>query len=116
MSGPRTGWLRTSSALIAAVLACFALACSDDETDPAEQTGSAGGVNTPDASVRDLPGDGLEGTPDFDRNTTQREPIGPNALGEAIDEIDRGRINGEPVEDAGAPTPPPADAADAGAD
>jgi len=105
--------------LIAAALACFALACSDDETEPPDQTGSAGGVNTPDASVRDLPGDGLERTPDFDTNTTQREPIGPQELGEQIDGIrngiDRGRIDGVPVEDAGAPAPPPVDESDAGA-
>ena len=100
-----------------AALACFALGCSDDETAPADQTGSAGGVNTPDASVRELPGDGLEGTPDFDQNTTQREPVGPNELVETIegirDGIDRGRIDGVPTADAA--VPPSVDESDAGA-
>jgi len=69
-----------------AFAACFSLACSDD--DPAEQTGIGGSTgSTPDASVRDLPGDGLEATPDFDTDTRQRNPIGPRRLVETVDEI-----------------------------
>jgi hypothetical protein len=67
--------------------ACFALACSDDA--PAQQTGlggSTGGAD-PDASVRDLPGDGREATPDFDTESRQRTPIGPRQLVETVDEI-----------------------------
>jgi hypothetical protein len=67
--------------------ACLSLACSDD--DPAEQTGIGGNTGSvePDASVRDLPGDGREGTPDFDTDSRQRNPIGPRRLVETVDEI-----------------------------
>ena len=101
------------SRLILAVLACAALACTDDE-EPADQTGAAGGVNTPDASVRDLPGDGLERTPDFDTNTEQREPIGPEKLVEGIERIRNGIPDRSGAgTDAGATAP--VDEADAGA-
>jgi hypothetical protein len=102
---------RGASSLLLAVVACAALACSDDETDPADQTGAAGGVSTPDAAVRDLPGDGLERTPDFDTNTSQREPIGPQDLVKEIERIRNGIGGGD--EDAGAAAP--VDASDAGA-
>jgi hypothetical protein len=85
------------------------MACSDD--DPAPETANAGGstsVSVPDASVRDLPGDGLETTPDFDTDTRQRNPIGPQGLGESVDGI-RGEID----PDYGYHAP---DAGDAGAD
>jgi|SRR3954466_3606067 hypothetical protein len=79
---------RSASAWL--VFACVALsmACSDD--DPAPESASAAGgssVNAPDASVRDLPGDGLETTPDFDTDSRQRDPIGPQGLGESVDGI-----------------------------
>lgn len=90
--------------------ACLALACGDD--DPAEQTGIGGsGGAELDASVRDLPGDGLEPTPDFDTESRQRYPIGPQRLVETVDEIrdeiDRGS-SGE-ASDAGPDSPEPAD-------
>jgi hypothetical protein len=104
------------SRLIFAAAACAALACSDDE-DPADQTGAAGTLNAPDASVRPLRGDGLERTPDFDTDTRQREPIGPEQLVETIEEIRNdidGRGNDDDGADAAPPAPAPADAADAG--
>jgi len=70
--------------LFAAVLG-LASACGDD--DPAPQTGAGGATNLPDASVRDLPGDGQEQTPDFDTDRRQRAPIGPDGLNEAVDGI-----------------------------
>jgi hypothetical protein len=96
-----------------AVGACFALACGDD--DPAAQTGIGGsGSTAPDASVRDLPGDGREATPDFDTESRQRSPIGPRRLVENVDEIrddlDLGYGGGEAA-DAGDAEP-----ADGGAD
>jgi hypothetical protein len=111
---------RGAGPLFLAVVACGALACSDDETDPAEQTGAAGGVNTADASVIRLPGEGLEPTPDYDTDTRQREPIGPQELVKTIDQIRNGIDGtggtggtGAVVADA---APPPADVSDAGAD
>jgi hypothetical protein len=97
-----------------AVGACFALACGDD--DPAEQTGIGGstGSGELDASVRDLPGDGRETTPDFDTESRQRTPIGPQRLVENVDDIrdDLGLgYGGNGSADAG-----DADAADGGAD
>jgi hypothetical protein len=97
-----------------AVGACFALACSDD--DPAEPTGIGGSTGSGglDASVRDLPGDGRETTPDFDIESRQRTPIGPQRLVENIDDIrdDLGLgYGGNGATDAGDP-----DAADGGAD
>ena len=89
-------------------------ACTDDAT-PAEPSGVGGGADAPDASVRDLPGDGLEPTPDFDIDDRQRNPIGPQEVTEAIDELQNGpRASrdagaadspseaGSPVSDAGA--------------
>lgn len=76
--------IRLFSAALA-VGACLALACSDD--DPAEETGVGGNTGAePDASVRELPGDGREPTPDFDTESRQRNPIGPRRLVETIDE------------------------------
>jgi hypothetical protein len=96
--------------LITSVLV-LASACSDD--DPAPQTGAAGSTNLPDASVRDLPGDGQEETPDFDTDTRQRAPIGPDGLNEAIDDLQNGgNGGGGPVEAPDAA--PPAVDADAG--
>ena len=46
-----------------------------------------GGADAPDASVRDLPGDGLEPTPDFDIDSRQRNPIGPEQVTERIDRL-----------------------------
>jgi hypothetical protein len=108
--GRSAGWR-----LILAVFACAALACTDDE-DPAEQTGVAGGVNAPDASVRDLPGDGREPTPDFDTDTRQREPIGPEELVENIEDIrdDIPTRSGTGTADGGTDEGTPADPSDAG--
>ncbi len=87
---------------IVAVLA----ACSED--DPAQPIGAAGRRNIPDASVRDLPGDGLESTPESDTNG--RQPIGARP-GNIMDAVDS--RNGVPGRDAS--TLPDADAAaDAG--
>ena len=87
-------------------------ACSSDDDGPAQPTGVGGAADAPDASVRDLPGDGLEPTPDFDIDDRQRNPIGPQEVAEAIDEIqngsrDAGSVDspseaGSPVSDAGA--------------
>ena len=96
--------------LFAAVLG-LASACSDD--DPAPQTGAAGAENLPDASVRDLPGDGQEQTPDFDTDRRQRAPIGPDGLNEAIDGIGNGGNTGRSPVEAPDAAPPAADA-DAG--
>jgi hypothetical protein len=90
-------------------------ACSDDDDTPAQPTGVGGAADAPDASVRDLPGDGLDPTPEFDIDDRQRNPIGPEQVTEGIDEIqngprasrDAGAANtpseaGSPVSDAGA--------------
>ena len=90
-------------------------ACGDDDT-PAQPTGvGGGGVDAPDAAVRDLPGDGLEPTPDFDIDDRQRNPIGPGEVTEGIDELQNGprtprdagatdspADTGSPISDAGA--------------
>jgi hypothetical protein len=79
---------RGASAWLVAACVALSLACGDD--DPASESVSTGGsssVSVPDASVRDLPGDGLETTPDFDTDTRQRNPIGPQGLGESVDGI-----------------------------
>ena len=96
-------------------LVCSTLGCSDEDSDPADQTGVAGSVNAPDASVRDLPGEGLEPTPDFDTDTRQREPIGPQQLVETIDEIRNGISGGQGNAPSAADAAAPADDADAGA-
>lgn len=59
-------------------------ACKNDGSTQNEPTGLAGAGDRPDASVRDLPGDGLEPTPEFDIDDRQREPIGPEQLNETI--------------------------------
>jgi hypothetical protein len=92
------------AAILGSVMACLSVGCNDDE--PAGETGVGGNTSIPDASVRDLPGNGLEPTPDFDTDSRQREPIGPQGLVEAIDEIRGGGGNGNA----------PAAALDAGAD
>lgn len=97
-----------------AVGACLALACGDD--DPAGQTGVGGSTGSaePDASARNLPGDGREGTPEFDTDSRQRNPIGPRRLVETVDEIrdDLGiGSGGSGAADAGDASP-----ADGGAD
>lgn len=97
---------RAAGSLCLAALACAALACSDDDSEPAEQTGAAGEVNAADASVRVLRGDGREPTPDSDTDTRQREPIGPDRLVETIEDIRngiRGDGSGSSVVDAAAP-------------
>jgi hypothetical protein len=96
---------RLFSAAIA-VAACGVLACSDD-ADPAPQTSVGGSTSDDfDASVRDLPGDGLEGTPEFDTESRQLTPIGPRRLVETIDRIRNG-ING--ASDAGTVDADPSD-------
>jgi hypothetical protein len=112
----RQAFGRGAGSLFLAVVACFALGCSDEDSDPAEQTGAAGGVNVADASVRDLPGDGLEPTPDYDTDTRQREPIGPEQLVETIDEIRNGFGGGPGTDPSVVDAAAPADDADAGAD
>ncbi|HTV18558.1 MAG TPA: hypothetical protein VMG12_07800 [Polyangiaceae bacterium] len=79
---------RLFCALIAGA-ACFVVACGDD--DPAQQTGvgGSGGIEL-DASVRDLPGDGLEPTPESDIDARQRNPIGPEQLNDALDGLRNG--------------------------
>src|SRR5688572_25979397 len=57
------------------------VACGTDEPAPNQATATE---NTPDASLRDLPGDGLESTPDLDVNGTRglaRRPELNEALG-----------------------------------
>jgi hypothetical protein len=104
-SGRCPSFGRSASArLIFAAVAITALACGDD--DPAPETGAGGALNVPDASVRDLPGDGLETTPESDIDSRQRDPIGPVQLGENIDDIrnDIGTSpDGNPYADAAAP-------------
>jgi hypothetical protein len=114
---PRSGFerprRRAPGRLFSAAIigACLGLACSDD--DPAGQTGVGGssGSVEPDASVRDLPGDGREPTPDFDTESRQRTPIGPQRLVETIDQI-RDDIGLDDDADAG---PVSADPGDGGA-
>lgn len=47
------------------------VACGEDE--PATPGDSTAAENTPDASVRDLPGDGLAATPDSNVNLPRRQ-------------------------------------------
>jgi hypothetical protein len=85
---PASSLGRCASAWLVCACVAFSAACGDD--DPAaESAGGAGanGSNRPDASVRDLPGEGLETTPDSDTDTRQRDPIGPQGLGESVDGI-----------------------------
>ncbi len=90
--------------ILGSAIACLSFGCKDDE--PAAETGLGGSTSIPDASVRDLPGNGLEPTPEFDIESRQREPIGPQDLVEAIEEIRGGPGNDER----------PASARDAGGD
>ena len=84
----------------------FLAACSNDEDSPAEPTGLGDTADVPDASVRDLPGDGLEPTPDFDIETRQRDPIGPERISEGIDALQNGAggTAGDGSPDAAAPS------------
>lgn len=103
----------TSAWLISVLIGGCLAACGDDE--PAPQTAVDDSLQTPDASVRELPGDGLEPTPDFDVEVRQRTPVGPRRLVETVgrfrDELDTPRSPADP-EDAGAP--PAEDGSDAG--
>lgn len=114
-SGRRAKVRFERAALVSLSLAFFSGACSDD--DPAPQTGIGDTMNVPDASVRDLPGEGLEPTPEFDTDGRQREPVGPEELVETIEEI-RDDLAGTPDDPGGAPdaSPPVVADADAGAD
>lgn len=89
------------------------MACSDD--DPAPQTGIGGSLNVPDASVRDLPGDGLERTPESDTDNRQRNPIGPEELVRTIDEI-QNNLPGASGQNPNASDASPDAGADAGVD
>jgi hypothetical protein len=85
---PRSSLGRSASAWLVGACVALSTACSDDDPAPESVGGSGGiGASLPDASVRDLPGDGLERTPDFDTDTRQRNPIGPQGLGENLDGI-----------------------------
>jgi hypothetical protein len=84
---------RTASVGLFCALVTSLGACKDDDDSaPAEPTAVAGASDRPDASVRELPGDGREPTPEFDIEARQRDPIGPEQLVETI---------GDLVEDAG---------------
>jgi hypothetical protein len=106
------------AALIGFSMACFTVACDGD--DPARQMALGGNIPTgnlatiPDASVRDLPGDGLEPTPESDTDTRQREPIGPERLNDEIDSIQDG-LGGSGGQSSSAPDAA-TDSADAGTD
>jgi hypothetical protein len=100
-------------AVLGVSLACFSTACDDD--GPAAQTGIGGSFNVPDASVRDLPGEGLERTPDFDTDTRQRNPIGPEELVRTIDVI-QNNLGGSSGQNPDAPDASPDVRADSGAD
>lgn len=94
-------------------MACLALGCGDD--DPALQAGLGGSASLPDASTRDLPGDGLEPTPATDITVRQRNPIGPQRLNDVLDRIRNGELDAgliANVPDASSAVP---DAGDAGA-
>jgi hypothetical protein len=67
------------------MLTGLAMACSDDE--PAPRPAPTGSVSMLDASVRDLPGEGQEPTPESDTDSRQREPIGPQRLNDEIEGI-----------------------------
>lgn len=82
----------------------------DDDKNPAQPTGVANGADVPDASVRDLPGDGLEPTPDFDIDGRQRNPIGVEQRNESIDRIQNGNSGGYGARDAGTSGGNPGDA------
>lgn len=104
------------AASVGLVLAFTTLvACSDDDDAPAQPTGVGGAADAPDASVRDLPGDGLEPTPDFDIDDRQRNPIGPGQLTERIDEIQNGPRTSRDAGPANSPADTGSPASDAGA-
>src|SRR5690606_10347726 len=96
-----------SAWLVAA--ACFCVACGDDDASAPEADAVSA---APDASVRTLPGDGREPTPEFDIDSRQREPIGPQVLVETLDDIRNGRVPGTGGD--GSPDASPGPEADAG--
>jgi len=101
----------TSVGLFIALVASV-VACENDGSTQNEPTGLASAGDRPDASVRDLPGDGLEPTPEFDIEARQREPIGPEQLNETIgDFVADGGIGsgGYTAPPAPAPAPAPTD-------
>ena len=105
-SGPSTR-VRLLTPWILAVL----VSCSAD-ADPPSPIGAAGARNDPEAPVRDLPGDGVVPTPDFDINDRQVIPNRPDRITDALDDPrDASTPPGLP------PTPDaaPPDAGDAGA-
>jgi hypothetical protein len=94
------------------------VACNDDDT-PAPQAPATASASVLDASVRDLPGDGLDPTPESDVDNRQREPIGPDGLSARVDMIrDDLGISGPSgsASDASTPSASPDGAADAGTD
>jgi hypothetical protein len=92
------------------VLVCALVACGDDG-EPAPQTTPTGSVEVLDASVRDLPGDGTDPTPEADIDARQRPRVGPGGLVEVVDRIlNDGGTSGQSALDAGASTGVPGDA------
>jgi hypothetical protein len=90
-------------------------ACSDDD-DSTPQAPATGSASVLDASVRDLPGDGRDPTPESDVDNRQREPIGPDGLNTQIDMIrDDLGISG-PSGSAADAASPTTDSGDAGTD
>jgi hypothetical protein len=102
------------AAIVGLSMACLSLACSDDD-DSAPRTAPTGSVPVLDASVRDLPGDGVDPTPEFDIDARQREPIGPERLNDEIDDI-QDYLNGSGGQSSSAPDAATDGAVDAGTD
>ena len=80
------------------------VACTSD--DPAPGTAAQGGSeNVPNAEVRDLPGDGLQRTPDFDTDDRQAVRVPPSRIIDQVDDL-RDYLSSTPGPDS-----PPRDAA-----
>jgi hypothetical protein len=90
-------------------------ACTSDDPAPAAG-GGGGGSSQPNVEVRELPGDGLQPTPDFDTDDRQAVRTPPNRIIDRVDDL-RDDLSSNPGPDSPPrDAAPPVDASDAGGD
>ena len=90
------------------------IACTSDDPPPGT-AGQGGDQNVPNGEVRDLPGDGLQPTPDFDTDDRQAVRVPPSRIIARVDDL-RDDLSSTPGPDRGPldAAPPVEDGLDAG--